>query len=183
MVTLAGSAAFSITADGCTGRALGPGKSCRVTVQYAPINTNGDTGTLTATGERTSTGMNLYGNGSANLVLSPGTRVGTGTHPKNYDYSFQLVSGVPQTFTVSNTGTGTSEALTVANGSDPEFTVSNDTCSGTALAPNGTCTFDVTFMLPNGCTSETLYVGAFDIFGTGPSFAFYIHLEADQQCP
>ena len=76
MVSLAGSAVFSITTNGCTGRALGPNKSCSVAVRYAPINTNGDTGTLTATGQSTSSGMNLYGNGSADLVLSPGTFTG-----------------------------------------------------------------------------------------------------------
>ena len=35
-VTLAGAAAFTITADTCTGASLGPGKSCRVTVRFAP---------------------------------------------------------------------------------------------------------------------------------------------------
>ena len=76
MVSLAGSAVFSTTANGCTGKALGPNKSCSVTVRYAPINTNGDTGTLTATGESTSSGMNLFGNTSAHLVLSPGRLLG-----------------------------------------------------------------------------------------------------------
>src|SRR5215210_1701874 len=35
-IALSGSAAFTITADACTGTSLGPRKSCAVTVQYAP---------------------------------------------------------------------------------------------------------------------------------------------------
>jgi hypothetical protein len=75
-VRLSGSPAFTITADACTGRALGANKSCSVTVQYPTINTNGDTGTLAATGERSSASMALYGNGSANLVPSRADYIG-----------------------------------------------------------------------------------------------------------
>lgn len=75
-VTLSGSPVFTIIADGCTGRALRANKSCTVTVQYPTINTNGDTGTLAATGKRSSASMPLYGNASANLMLSPGANIG-----------------------------------------------------------------------------------------------------------
>jgi hypothetical protein len=43
-VTLSGSAAFTITGKTCTGKSLGPGKSCTVTVQFAPAS-NGAAGT------------------------------------------------------------------------------------------------------------------------------------------
>jgi hypothetical protein len=39
---------FSITANTCTGTSLGPGKSCTVTVQFAPTATGGASATLTA---------------------------------------------------------------------------------------------------------------------------------------
>jgi centrosomal CEP192-like protein len=181
VVTLAGSATFSITADGCTGRALGPSKSCQVTVQYAPINTNGDTGTLTATGEHTSTGMNLYGNGSPDLVLSPGTRVGTGTNPKVYDYANNFVAGNwSTTFTVTNNGAGTSETLTLAGCCHAQFTLSNDTCSGNALTPGGSCTFDLTFTAPAGCNPGDEFHTPLNVIGT-PSF--YILFVAHGFCP
>jgi len=44
-VMLSGPAAFTVTTDTCTGTDLGPGKSCTVTVQFAPAST----GTLSAT--------------------------------------------------------------------------------------------------------------------------------------
>jgi hypothetical protein len=51
-VSLGGAATFSITADACTGTALGPAKSCNVTVQYAPTTTGQSTATLAANGTR-----------------------------------------------------------------------------------------------------------------------------------
>ena len=51
-ITLTGSAAFTITADTCTGPPSsppGPQSKCTVTVQFAPISTGGVTATLTAT--------------------------------------------------------------------------------------------------------------------------------------
>jgi hypothetical protein len=47
-VTLAGAAAFTITADTCTGTSLGPGKSCRVAVRFAATAPGTITATLTA---------------------------------------------------------------------------------------------------------------------------------------
>ena len=51
--SLSGSSAFSITADSCTGTALGPKKQCGVTVQYAPTTAgSSDSGTLTVSGKK-----------------------------------------------------------------------------------------------------------------------------------
>jgi glycosyl hydrolase family 18 (putative chitinase)/HYDIN/CFA65/VesB family protein len=69
-VSTSGSTVFTITADGCTGKALGADESCNVTIQYPPINTNGDESTLAATAQGSSSRMVLYGNTSANLVLN-----------------------------------------------------------------------------------------------------------------
>jgi hypothetical protein len=61
-VTLSGSAAFTTIADTCTGRSLGPDKSCSVTVQYAPTsNGESDTATLSANGEHASASAPLTG--------------------------------------------------------------------------------------------------------------------------
>jgi hypothetical protein len=79
-VTLSGSPVFTIIADGCTGKALRANKSCDVTVKYPPINTNGDAGTLAATGKRSSAMMSLNGNGSARPILSEGV-YSAGTAP------------------------------------------------------------------------------------------------------
>lgn len=55
---------FSITADTCTGTALGPKKSCSVTAQFAPAAGDNVTGTLVATGKKpaASARVNLKGN-------------------------------------------------------------------------------------------------------------------------
>lgn len=64
-ITLPGSAAFTVAADTCTGRSLGPGKSCSITVQYAPAsNTETDTATLTATSTKASATAPLSGSGT-----------------------------------------------------------------------------------------------------------------------
>lgn len=61
-ITLPAASAFSTTADTCTGRSLGPGMSCSVTVQYAPAsNGENDTATLAATGTQASTTAPLTG--------------------------------------------------------------------------------------------------------------------------
>ena len=52
-VTLTGSSAFLVTADGCTGTSLGPRKSCSVTVQYKPTAVGStDSATLTASSKK-----------------------------------------------------------------------------------------------------------------------------------
>ena len=49
-ISLSGSPAFTIAADGCTGTSLGPSKSCTVKVTYAPTTSGStDAATLTAT--------------------------------------------------------------------------------------------------------------------------------------
>jgi hypothetical protein len=93
-----------------------------------------------------------------------------------------LVSGHAQTFTVSDDGNGTTGTLIVAGCCDPQIVLANDTCSGNPLAAGGTCSFDLTFTAPSGCSSGPLYVGPLDVIGANP-FAGYIHLEADQMCP
>jgi hypothetical protein len=51
-VTLPGSAEFTVTADACTGTSLGPGKSCTVTVQFAPTSAGTVTAALTAASKK-----------------------------------------------------------------------------------------------------------------------------------
>lgn len=159
-VGLTGSSAFTITSDGCTGTSLGPSKSCNVTAKYAPTASGeADSATLAATGEHASASLALTGkSGTPDLTLSPGSLLGTtsgGT--KNYDYANSFALGSwSTTFTVTNGGTGTAPVVYTLGG-DPNFGLSNSTCgtySATAsLAPNGTCTFDLTFTAPAGCSS------------------------------
>jgi len=115
-VTLSGSPAFAISKDRCTDKALRPNKSCEVIVEYEPSTTNADAGTLTATAKKASTFENVYGNGTADLTLSPGAFLETVNGTNFYDASGAFVSGFPEIFTVSNRGTGISEVLTTTAG-------------------------------------------------------------------
>jgi hypothetical protein len=148
-VALTSGTAFSITSDGCSGLSLGPNKFCQVTVQYAPtMNGEIDSATLTATGEHVSASLPLTGQGgTADLTLSPGTLTGTDSNGTNdYGYDFGLVgsSSVTGTFTVTNSGTGTSNTLGLADCCTTGFTLSNDQTTGSTLAPGGTATFQLT---------------------------------------
>jgi hypothetical protein len=49
----------------------------------------------------------------------------------------QAGSSQAQTFTVTNVGDGSSEALFVKSFLEPTFATSNDTCIAKVLAPNG----------------------------------------------
>lgn len=60
-ITPPGGSAFTTT-DNCTGKSLGPGKSCAVTVKYAPTASGeSDSATLTATGITASASITLEG--------------------------------------------------------------------------------------------------------------------------
>jgi len=76
-VTTAGSPAYAVTADGCSGHTLGPGKSCLVTVRFAPTSPGVAIATLTVTGKHrvASVSSTLTGNGGGFGTpgsLSPG---------------------------------------------------------------------------------------------------------------
>jgi hypothetical protein len=118
------------------------------------------------------------------LVLSPGRFVSTSScGAKNYDYGLDpiIVGSWSATFTVTNNGTGTSNTLHVLGG-DPHFVLSNDTCSGSALAPSGTCTFDLAFTAPAGCNPGDSFPTHLDV-GFQDNGCPYIHLEAFGFCP
>ncbi len=64
-VTLTGSPAFAITDDGCNG-GLGPGKSCTVTVAYAPTGAGqADAATLLVDGKQATASLALTGASTA----------------------------------------------------------------------------------------------------------------------
>ena len=178
--------AFSITSEGCSGLSLGPNKSCQVTVQYAPT-TNGesDSATLTATGEHASASLPLTGQGgTADLTLSPGTLTGADSNGTNvYNYDFGLVgSGIndTQTFTVTNSGTGTSNTLQLADCCTTGFTLSNDQTTSSTLAPGGTATFDLTFS--QTCTATTPLTTPLVVTSTTATASPYISVTYTANC-
>jgi hypothetical protein len=163
--------AFSITSDGCSGRSLGPRKSCQVTVEYAPTTSGeSDSATLTAIGEHASASITLTGQGGTpDLTLSPGTLMSSdGTNDYNYDFGM-VGSGISdtQTFTVTNSGTGTSTPLQLADCCQTGFTLSNDQTTGHTLAPGGTSTFELSFS--QTCAATTPLTTPLDVESATPS--------------
>jgi uncharacterized repeat protein (TIGR01451 family) len=155
----AGAAAFTITADTCTGTSLGPKKSCTFTAQFAPTAQGLVGGSVTATGVRGAT---------ATLSLS-----GTGTVPQN-DVSVTKVddhggssiapsvgtvipgTSVTYTVTVSNAGPATATNVGVADpvptgitllswsGTDGSSGVGNLIDTIGSLAPGASVTYTLT---------------------------------------
>jgi len=58
-ISAAGAAAFTVTADTCTGASLGPGKSCSVTVRFAPRAVGPVSATLAAVGKNRAASASL----------------------------------------------------------------------------------------------------------------------------
>src|SRR5882724_12762668 len=106
-VSLGSATEFSITADACTGTALGPRKSCNVTVQYAPTTAGQTTATLAANGIRPPAGasITLAGTGAAVAVRhiywasDPGTISRADLDGSNVNQSF--ITGVSTPFGVA----------------------------------------------------------------------------------
>src|SRR2546421_7576201 len=125
-ITLSGSAAFSITSNGCLGRSLGPGKSCNVTVEYAEQESGkSDEATLAATVSKAKASIKLEGKteGTPQLAWSA-TTSNYGTVPAG--------NRVGERFTLTNSGTGRSESLktSVTNTSGTAFRITSDGCTG-----------------------------------------------------
>jgi len=83
-VTLSGPPTVTITDDTCTATSLGPGKSCTVTVQYAPT-TSGPSGvvTLEATGKKAAADATVSIAGHSALVFVASGPVVPGLSPLN----------------------------------------------------------------------------------------------------
>jgi hypothetical protein len=121
-------------AASCTGTLAGHG-SCRTSVRFTPASLGTKTATLTVTG---------MPGGTATLLIT-----GTGVTPLTFtpasaDFGSAPVgtTGTTQTFTIKNTGTATSTALSVSSAT-PDFTITADTCSTKTLAASATCTVNV----------------------------------------
>jgi len=186
VVTLSGPTVFTVTADGCTGRSLGPNNWCDVTVQYAPTTSGeNDSATLTATGEHQSAILPLTGkSGTPHLKLSlPATFTGTDSNgTNNYSYWFGQVSSgtfVTLPFTVTNKGDGTANIGQLA-GLITGFTLSNDQTSNQNLAPLKTSTFDLTFS--PSCTGPTQFSMTLAVPGTTATAPPYIAAAYTAEC-
>ncbi|EED34107.1 conserved hypothetical protein [Luminiphilus syltensis NOR5-1B] len=129
---------IGVGTDTCSGTTLASQASCQISVTFDPEVEGVDTGSLD---------IPYNGGQTLNVALS-----GRGGDPVDYitppSLSFGDIeigsSSAPQTVTVTdNSGI----ALDIANvfSNDSAFSVQNDSCSGTRVAPNTSCTFEVVF--------------------------------------
>jgi hypothetical protein len=75
------------------------------------------------------------------LSWAPATATGS------YDYGTIDAGTNPavETFTLRNSGGSGSSVLTIALSGSSDFTITSDTCTGTSLGPNKTCTVTVQY--------------------------------------
>ncbi len=151
-ITGANSGDFAET-DNCTpSRVLGPGTNCVINVTFKPTETGNRTATLNVTD-------NAAGSPQPVPLTGTGTQAGILFQPASISFGNQLVgaSSAPVTITVTNNGTGalvfSGISATGTNASD--FAIGSDSCLGTnvSVAPNGTCTLQVTFTPACGISS------------------------------
>jgi hypothetical protein len=160
-------------------------------LQGSPCTINGNQSTLQVSTDQT-TGAVTMTCTRPYLSLSPGDIHCTSSCI--YDYDLGGISGgnsTSQTFTVTNSGSAPTGHLGFFGGinGDPasgSWSIANDTCSGTTLGPNGTCTFDVDYTAPAGC-SETPYQADTELqYFPGSNLSVkgtYINLHVDTHCP
>ncbi|MGC1400778.1 choice-of-anchor D domain-containing protein, partial [Candidatus Binatus sp.] len=129
---------FSLSSDGCSGTDLGPGANCVVGVEFTPSATGTRTGSLTISDAAANSpqSVSLSGTGIlAKPTYSP-THVSFGQQPVE-------VPSSAETITLTNPNSISLSVTSVVPSGD--FTTVNDTCSGTQVTANGTCTFGVIF--------------------------------------
>ncbi|MEW6419944.1 MAG: choice-of-anchor D domain-containing protein [Nitrospirota bacterium] len=135
---------FSKQNDTCSGQTLAPSSSCTINVVFSPASKGSKNASLLIPSNDPDTP-------TLNVPLS-GIGVGIpniSVIPISYNFGNVNVgsSSTPQTFTVSNTGTGDLIIGTISfAGTDAShFGKQSDNCSGQTLAPSSNCTLQAVF--------------------------------------
>jgi hypothetical protein len=116
-ITLSGSAAFTKTADTCTGTSLGPNKTCTVTIRYAPTsNGQSDTAALVAASNKAPASASLTLVGASNVVsvTSPGSQ--TSTVGTAVSLQIQATDSAGLTLSYAATGLPTGLSINASSG-------------------------------------------------------------------
>ena len=163
-VTLSGPPTVTIAEDNCTATSLGPGKSCTVTVEYAPT-TSGPSGAvrLEATGKKAAADATLSIVGHSALVFDASGPAVPGLSPLNENpaHPESSASGTAQVIWDTSTGMMTVN-MTFAGLTTPN-TAAHIHCCVASPAITGVATTVPTFTgFPGGVTSGT-YMHTFDM--------------------
>jgi arylsulfate sulfotransferase len=134
--TLTGASSFSLGSGGC-GSTLAPGKTCSVTVQYAPTGTN----TAQETGQ-IDLGVEHLPQGTADVIQLTGTPGVLAIHLSSGSYDFgETLLGSPQSATaavLTNAG-NLAAMLNPTISGDASFSLAGNGGCGAQLAAGGTC--------------------------------------------
>jgi len=136
--TVTPSGDFSVSSDPCSGTTIAPSGTCVVSVEFAPTQTGTRTGTLTIVDNASNSPQKVNLSGKGILVkptFSPGS-LSFGSQPVN-------VPSAAKTVTLTNPNKVALSVTSVAPSAN--YSVTNDTCSGTEVPASGTCTFGVVF--------------------------------------
>jgi hypothetical protein len=137
VVVSTGSAAFPISADGCTGKALAAAQVCTFTASFAPSGTGLQSGTLTVSSSATTNPTAaLSGTGVPAVLTLGATSVAFGTLPEGTSKATVL--------SLTNYTGASVNNIALSTGSEA-FPISADGCTGTVLAAGKWCYFTVSF--------------------------------------
>jgi hypothetical protein len=148
--TVTPSGDYSVSSDGCSGTDLGASANCVIGVVFTPSQTGTRTGTLTIADAASNSPqkVNLTGKGILEKPTFSPVSLAFGLQPVQ-------VPSAAKTITLTNPNT---VQLSVSSVVPPaNYSVTNDTCSGTQVAANGTCTFGVVFT-PSQAGSATGHI-------------------------
>jgi hypothetical protein len=129
---------FTLTSNSCPIGSFGPASNCSITINFAPTATGTRTATLTVTDTAP---------GSPRVATISGIGDKIALVPANLTFPAQPVGTSSAAKTIQLTNVATSRSLAFAAGSITaagDFSES-DTCSGTILAPNASCSISVVF--------------------------------------
>jgi hypothetical protein len=137
--------AFNITSDTCANNSIDAGKSCKITVKFAPSNVGKFAAAL------------AVGTPSGDYALSALTgslpRYALTVSPTHKDFGVVVAGHTNDSvssFVITNAGDVPSGPLTIASSASSLLPLDTSQCSGT-LAPGAQCTFTATF---GGSTPE-----------------------------
>ena len=150
-ITGANEGDFSKSADTCSGTTVTPNGTCSVGITFTPSGAGTRTALLNfpdnaANSPQT---VNLSGTGNSPNVLLSVSSLSFTNEPVG-------TKGGASTVTLTNNGAAnlTVSTVTIIGANPGDFSKSADTCSGTTVAPNGTCSVSVTFT-PTASGSRT----------------------------
>ncbi len=148
---ISGDQEFSITSNSCSGKTLQPSESCTLTITFSPMQVGDYQAFLIITSNDPSspTSIPILGIGATN---EPNISVS----PSSYAFGNVFI-GANKIFSsviVKNIGLADLNITDVKINGPTDFRVNYDTCNGTTLQSNQTCTIDIVFN-PNSTGPKT----------------------------